>query len=203
MCPGFATNCVNEALIDTRVVLICGPSQSGKTTLARQIAHNKIPFITLDDPTVLKSVSADPVGFARNIDRAVIDGAHRASDLILAIKASVDTDPRPGRFLLTGSANLATLPHLHDSLAGRMATTHLLPLAQSELLGNRSLLLDQLFAGEVPAPSHPVVGNELIQMAVEGGYPEVLVRTRWRSRQNWHLGHSSSGMSAISQGSSN
>ena len=96
------------------------PGNRGKTTLAQQIAGDTIPFITLDDATTFEAASSDPVGFVRGIDRAVIDEVQRAPDLILAIKATVDVDPRPGRFLLTGSADLMTLPRVADSLAGRM-----------------------------------------------------------------------------------
>ena len=187
MYPRFAEQRVHEALADTRVVLVCGPRQSGKTTLARQIAGDRIPFFTLDDSTVLESASVDPVGFVRGLDRAVIDEVHRAPGLILAIKAAVDADPRPGRFLLTGSANLMTLPHLADSLAGRIGIIRLLPLAQAELRGSRSSFLEQVFAGEAPETAVPIVGEDLVNIVLAGGYPEALARSGWRRRQNWHL----------------
>ena len=113
---------------DTRVVMISGPRQSGKTTLAEKLASAGMPFLTLDDQTTLETARADPVGFIRGLDRAVIDEIQRAPELLLAIKRSVDTDRRPGRFLLTGSANLMTLPNIADSLAGRMEIAELLPL---------------------------------------------------------------------------
>ena len=187
MYPRFVKHRVHEALADTRVVLVCGPRQSGKTTLAQQIAGDEIPFFTLDDSTVLESASVDPVGFVRSLDRAVIDEVHRAPGLVLAIKAAVDSDPRPGRFLLTGSANLMTLPHLADSLAGRMGIIRLLPLAQAELRGSRSSFLEHVFDGEVPESAMPVVGDDLVKAVLSGGYPEALARSGWRRRQNWHL----------------
>lgn len=187
MYPRYAKPRVHEALADTRVVLVCGPRQSGKTTLARQIAGDSVPFFTLDDPTVLESASVDPVGFVRSHDRMVIDEVHRVPDLILAIKAAVDADPRPGRFLLTGSADLMILPHLADSLAGRIGIIRLLPLAQAELCGNRSSFLDQVFAGETPQSTKPIVGDDLVNIVLAGGYPEALARSGWRRRQNWHL----------------
>ncbi|MYK14917.1 MAG: AAA family ATPase, partial [Rhodospirillaceae bacterium] len=131
MYPRFMERQVREALKDTRVVLLCGPRQSGKTTLAQLIAGDAILFFTLDDATTLEAALSDPAGFLRGLDRAVIDEIQRAPDLILAIKTAVDADPRPGRFLLTGSANLMTLPRVADSLAGRMAIIRLLPLAQA------------------------------------------------------------------------
>ena len=105
MYPRFVEHRVREAMADTRVVLICGPRQSGKTTLARWIAGDDIPFVTLDDATAFDAASADPVGFVRGLDRAVIDEVQRAPSLVPAIKTAVDADPRAGWFLLTGSAN--------------------------------------------------------------------------------------------------
>ena len=85
MYPRYIEQRVQEALTDTRVVLLCGPRQSGKTTLARRIAGDTIPFITLDDATTLAAALADPVGFLRGVDRAVVDEIQRAPSLILAI----------------------------------------------------------------------------------------------------------------------
>jgi uncharacterized protein len=123
--PRFVEPRVREALSDTRVVMVAGLRQAGKTTLARQVAGHAMPFLTLDDATTRAAALADPVGFVRGLDRAVIDEVQRAPDLLLAMKASVDTDRRPGRFLLTGSANLMTLPRVADSLAGRMEIVRL------------------------------------------------------------------------------
>jgi hypothetical protein len=83
-------------------------------------------YITLDDQTVLEAAQSDPAGFIRGLDRAIIDEVQRAPDLLLAIKKTVDEDYRPGRFLLTGSANVLTLPRIADSLAGRMETLQIL-----------------------------------------------------------------------------
>ena len=187
MYPRLVERRVREALDDTRVVLVCGPRQSGKTTLAQQIASDAMPFITLDDATTLKAASTDPVGFVRGFDRAVIDEIQRAPDLILAIKVSVDADPRPGRFLLTGSADLMTLPRVADSLAGRMAIVRLLPLAQAELRGVVPDFLDRAFTGQPPTFGTPVIGNSLVETVLAGGYPEALTRTGWRRRRDWHL----------------
>ena len=84
MYPRYIEQRVREALTDTRVVLLCGPRQSGKTTLARRIAGDTFPFITLDDATTLSAALADPVGFLRGVDRAVVDEIQRAPNLILA-----------------------------------------------------------------------------------------------------------------------
>lgn len=71
-------------------------------------------YYTLDNATTLDAARQDPIGFVRRIDRAVIDEIQRAPELLIAIKESVDIDQRPGRFLLTGSANIMTLPRVAD-----------------------------------------------------------------------------------------
>lgn len=177
---------VETALADTRVVLIVGPRQAGKTTLARQFSGANRPYITLDDVGALSAARADPVGFVRGIERAVIDEVQRAPELMLAIKESVDRDEVPGRFLLTGSANVATMPAIADSLAGRMATISLLPFAQSEVRSTPGRLLDRLFAGEEPVADRKVVlGDELLALVLKGGYPEVLRRPTPARRTAW------------------
>lgn len=170
-------------------MLLCGPRQSGKTTLAQQIARTEIPFFTLDDVVTLNAAATDPTGFVRGLDRAVIDEIQRVPGLLLAIKAAVDADTRPGRFLLTGSANLMTLPRVADSLAGRMETIRLLPLAQAELRGTRPGFLERAFAGDAPVSANPVVGADLLDVVLAGGYPEALARSTWRRRRRWHLNY--------------
>lgn len=189
MYPRFAKERIEEALSDTRVVLISGPRQSGKTTLAMDVAADRTPFLTLDDANILRSAVDDPVGFVRGLDRAVIDEVQRVPDLLLAIKNLVDDDKTPGRFLLTGSANLMTLPKVADSLAGRMEVIRLLPLSQSEIIGTKSNFIDRAFAGEMPSVDHIVVGNELIEIVLSGGYPEALGRKRWARKQDWYHGY--------------
>jgi len=187
MYPRFVEGRVQEALSDTRIVMVAGPRQSGKTTLAQLVARDAMPFITLDDATTRAGALSDPIGFIRGKARAVIDEIQRAPDLLLAIKASVDADPTAGRFLLTGSANLMTLPLVADSLAGRMQVIRLLPLAQSEIRGVRSKFLDQVFQGSVPTLGVPIVGHDLVETVLAGGYPEALARRLWRRRQDWYL----------------
>jgi predicted AAA+ superfamily ATPase len=177
---------VETALADTRVVLIAGPRQAGKTTLARQFSGPDRPYITLDDAGALNAAKTDPVGFIRGISRAVIDEVQRAPELMLAIKESVDRDDEPGRFLLTGSANLATVPAIADSLAGRMAVIPLLPFAQSEIRSTQGRLLDRLFAGEEPAIGEDtVIGDDLLLTVLRGGYPEAVRRATPSRRTAW------------------
>lgn len=182
--PRFLVPRIEEALADTPVVLIGGPRQSGKTTLARQLAAGRA-FLTLDDAPTLHAAQADPVGLIRSHDTMVIDEIQRAPGLLLAIKQSVDADRRPGRFLLTGSANLMTLPLVADSLAGRIENQVLLPLAQSEIAGAAGCRdwIDQVFAGRIP---HPAAGRaDVAERVLRGGYPEALARATPRRRQAW------------------
>ena len=186
MHPRLGKRRIEEALKDTRVVLMSGPRQSGKTTLATTIANKDMPFLSLDDPTLLDVASSDPVGFLRGIDRAVIDEVQRAPSLLLVIKSLVDRDTRPGRFLLTGSANLMMLPKVADSLAGRMEVVRLLPLSQAEIRGGQGRFLDDAFSGKPPSVGEPVLGTDLVELVLAGGYPEVLERRSWRRRQDWY-----------------
>lgn len=182
----FARIRIEEALADTRVVLISGPRQSGKTTLAMQISRDDIPYFTLDDRTILHAANNDPVGFLRGLNRAVIDEIQRAPDLMLAIKAEVDRDASPGRFLLTGSANLMTVPRVSDSLAGRMEAIRLLPLSRSEIEGQKSEFLNNAFEAALPSPGKTIVGDDLVEIVLAGGYPEALTRQRWGRKQDWY-----------------
>lgn len=176
---------ITEALADTPVVLIAGPRQAGKTTLARQFATHSQRYLTLDDELTLLAAQQDPIGLIRSLDTAIIDEVQRAPQLLLAIKKTVDEDRRPGRFLLTGSANLMALPNAADSLAGRMETVSLLPLSQSEINGTTTNWLDAAFAGHLPEISKPIVGAALVEAVLRGGYPEAISRTTSRRRTAW------------------
>ena len=181
----FVEHRVKEALSDTPVVLIVGPRRAGKTTLVRKMGEAGRTYITLDDQTVLEAARSDPSGFIRGLDRAIIDEIQRAPDLLLAIKKAVDEDYRPGRFLLTGSANVLTLPRVADSLAGRIETLRMLPLSRAEIAGKPPTFLERLFAGKLEGNKQAVVGDDLVQLALLGGFPEAIARESERRRQDW------------------
>lgn len=176
---------IAEAMADTPVVLLAGPRQTGKTTLVRQVAASGMRYLTLDDELTLLSAREDPVGLVRSLDRAVVDEVQRAPQLLLAIKKSVDEDRRPGRFLLTGSANLMALPTVADSLAGRMETLSLLPLSQSEIEGQSANWLDGVFKGQMPKPGSTAHGSDFVERVLRGGYPEAVARPTGRRRMAW------------------
>jgi predicted AAA+ superfamily ATPase len=181
----FAVERVRTALKDTPVVMVVGPRQCGKTTLVRDLVTGDRPYVTLDDDTVLEGARRDPSGFVRGLDRATIDEIQRAPDLLRAIKRSVDRDRRPGRFLLTGSANVLTLPTVSESLAGRMEVISLLPLSRPEIRGKRPQFLRRAFAGALVKPPDEVIGDALVDMVLAGGYPEMLRRAAPGRRQTW------------------
>lgn len=176
---------IKVALSDTPVVLVVGPRQAGKTTLVRQLASRDMQYITLDDETARETAQDDPVGLVRRLDRAVIDEVQRAPGLLLAIKQAVDEDRRPGRFLLTGSANLMTLPQVADSLADRMETQLLLPLSQAEIESSPINWVQSVFEGRIPDVKQLAVGQDLEQRVLKGGYPEALSRQLVTRRVRW------------------
>ena len=178
-------NRVVEALADTPVVLITGPRRVGKTTLAKKIAETDRTYITLDNPTVLKAAQSDPINFIRDLDRAIIDEIQLVPELLLTIKMSLDEDCRPGRFLLAGSANVLTLPRAADSLAGRIETRRMLPLSRFEIEGRTPTFLDRLFDGNLQNQRNASVGDDLLRLALAGGFPEALARNNERRRQEW------------------
>jgi len=178
---------IRTALHDTRVVAISGPRQSGKTTLARRFAKQGRKYVTLDNQSTLAAAKSDPVAFIRGLDRAVIDEVQRAPDLLLAIKQSVDEDRRPGRFLLTGSANLLTVKTIHESLAGRVEIVPLYPLGRSEQLGiKHPQFIARAFRGAVPDMAEPLSMEKLSDWVTAGGYPEAIKRRGERRRQDWY-----------------
>ena len=183
--PRFSAERVATALKDTPVVLVHGPRQCGKTTLARELVAGQRDYLTLDDATVLAAARHDPAGFVRALERAVIDEVQRAPQLLPAIKQSVDDDRRPGRFLLTGSSSVFTLPQFSESLAGRMEVVTLLPLSRAELCGRKPRFLEQAFAGRLAKPAERLLGGDLVRAVLTGGYPEMLTRASPKRRQAW------------------
>jgi uncharacterized protein len=182
--PRRASSAVVEALADTRVVLVNGARQAGKSTLVRAIAGVRAAeWRDLDLAQDRQSALHDPVGFISFDGPMVIDEIQRAPDLLLAIKTSVDADPRPGRFLLTGSSRLLGLRAVPDTLPGRMETIELWPFSQGEIDRTTDGFIDAAFRFG-PAMRHEttVTRANYADRIVRGGFPEAVARTDVRRR---------------------
>ncbi len=186
--PGFvprrASAAIAAALADTRVVLVNGPRQAGKSTLVRAVAGERAAeWRDLDLVPDREAALADPVGFVAFDGLTVIDEIQRAPELLLAIKASVDADPRPGRFLLTGSSRLLALRDLPDTLPGRMETIELWPFSQGEIDGAPDGFVDAVFELGPDVHHDSTIGRaDYADRIVRGGLPEAVARTDPRRR---------------------
>lgn len=197
---------ISSALKDSPVVVLNGARQVGKSTLAATLIAEHFQchmeswpdfdilasldspqYYTLDDATLLSAATASPLSFLEKLPpHAVIDEIQRAPELFLAVKQLVDRDRKPGRFLLTGSANVLTLPKLADSLAGRMEIHTLWPLSQGEIEGTNEAFIDACFASRT-LPNISAKGwSDLTTRIAAGGYPEALQRTEERRRNAWY-----------------
>jgi len=180
---------VDVSLKDTPVVLVNGARQTGKTTLVKAIAKARnARYVTLDDHGTLEAALSDPPGFIQGLGRfAVIDEVQNAPYLFRSIKASVDRDRKPGRFLLSGSANVLVLPRLGDSLAGRMEIHALHPFAQDELLDRKSGFIDKVFTARPDMAATTILERKQVAAIVcAGGYPEVMTRRDVPRRDAWY-----------------
>ena len=186
--PRLAERPLRDALADSPVVLIHGPRQCGKTTLARAVCDPQgYLYITFDDTVARNAARADPAGFVADLpSRAVLDEIQHVPALFSAIKQAVDRDRTPGRFVLTGSTNVLLLPDLADSLAGRMEILRLHPLAQVELARRLPTFLDSLFGSGFPVRQTLRLGRELAERVAAGGYPAALARPAGPRRHRWY-----------------
>lgn len=179
---------LGEAMLDTPVVCLLGPRQCGKTALAQHLTH-QTAYYSFDDAGLLHTARTDPSGFLASIpDPVVLDEIQRAPELLPAIKMAVDRDRRPGRFLLTGSANLLLLPRVSESLAGRMEVVRLHPLTEAEKERCPGRFLEKFLAdsfsqeinSDLPAPL------DLVDRVLRGGYPEAVRRRQLSRVRQWH-----------------
>ena len=178
---------LQASLSDTPVVLLQGPRQCGKTTLARTVtASLGYGYLSFDDDNLVRAARADPLGFVADLPtRAVLDEIQRVPELFTSLKLAVDRDRQPGRFLLTGSADVLLLPKLADSLAGRLEVIRLHPLSQVELNQQPAGFLNALFAADFPMQTCARMGLELAERVVAGGFPAALTRQPAR-RRAWY-----------------
>jgi len=198
----WKTAAVLEALQSRRVVLLSGARQCGKTTLAKSIQPSaEVIYRTLDDVALLAAAQADPHGFVLHGHQLmVIDEIQRAPALLQAIKKDVDENPAPGRFLLTGSANIQSSPQVLESLAGRVAHQRLRPFAVGEMAAVAPAFLNRAtredwagltssfaaWPGTAVQASNVLSGKDAVLMhAMRGGYPEVQTLTD-KAAKRWH-----------------
>jgi len=179
--PRHARHAISAALGDTRVVVINGARQTGKSTLAR-LVMKEFPgseLRYLDETPTRAAAQADPGLFVRHDELLVIDEVQRVPELFLAIKHAVDVDPRPGRFLLTGSARLVGLRDIPDLLPGRSETIELSPLSQGEMDRGPDGFIETIFqhGTNVRVPPSSLRREDYLERAVRGGYPEAVRRT--------------------------
>ena len=185
--PRYAERSLAESLADSPAVLIHGPRQSGKTTLARVVGDPRgYDYINFDDNIARTAAESDPAGFVGGLsERTVLDEVQRVPSLFTALKQVIDAKRSPGRFLLTGSSQVLLVPTLSDSLAGRMEILRLHPLSQGEIYGGAPNFLDDLFRGTFPTSRTDRMGDDLAARIADGGYPAALARSPSR-RASWY-----------------
>jgi len=186
--PRYAESRLTDALADSPVVLIHGPRQCGKTTLARMVGEPiGYAYVSFDDDVARAAAEADPMGFVADLpQRTILDEVQRVPALFTALKTTVDRKRVAGSFMLTGSANVLLLPKLADSLVGRMQLLRLHPLAQCELGRRAPRFLDTLFAGAFKTKRSERLAGQLAARIAAGGYPAALARTTERRRATWY-----------------
>lgn len=179
---------LREALADSPAVLIHGPRQSGKTTLARTVGEPRgYRYVSFDDEAVAGAARNDPVGFVSALPpKVILDEVQRVPEIFTSLKVAIDERRTPGRFILTGSAHVLFVPRVADSLAGRMAILQLHPLAQCEIEGTRPRFLDALFRGQFRTGIAERLGGELPERIAAGGYPAALARRTGARRRAWY-----------------
>jgi predicted AAA+ superfamily ATPase len=184
----YAAPRLSEALEDSPAVLIHGPRQCGKTTLARSLGEEAgYRYFSFDDEVTLAAAMQDPVGFVSDLpEHAILDEVQRLPGLFATLKSAIDRRRAAGRFLLTGSSNVLTVPQLADSLAGRMSILRLHPLAQVELAQRQADFLDALFKANFRFSSGPRLAAELPERIAGGGYPAALARSTPGRRAAWY-----------------
>jgi len=186
--PRYVEARLVEALADSPAVLIHGPRQCGKTTLAQVVGRRLgYAYLSFDEDVARQAAAVDPTGFVAELpDRAILDEVQRVPQLFTALKTAIDRQRVPGRFMLTGSANVLLVPRLADSLAGRMHMLRLHPLAQCELARRAPTFLDALFGGAFRIRQTARLGAHLAERIAAGGYPAALARPAGRRRTAWY-----------------
>ena len=171
------------------IVFINGARQVGKSTLVENIINklHDTHYLSLDDHAILFAASQDPFGFLdKYASSLAIDEVQRTPELFLAIKRIADLRKKQGQFLLTGSANILTIPKISESLAGRMILHTLWPFSQGEIIGKKEKFIDLIFSKSNFAPFKTTIKQEdIIDMIIKGGYPRSLFAKDQKDRLEW------------------
>lgn len=174
-------------MTERRILLLNGPRQSGKTTLARELESDQVEYRTLDDDTLREAAQMDPQSFIkRRTTTMIIDEIQRVPSLLTAIKKTVDEDKNAGQYILTGSANIQSLPTVRESLAGRIAKIRLRVLAQGEIENTIPRFIEAAFNQSFSHGYNRFDRDALLEIAFRGGFPEPLA-LQDRSRKRWHI----------------
>jgi predicted AAA+ superfamily ATPase len=183
----WQTERTQRALKNWRVVTISGARQTGKTTMTKQVIGDKGVYRSLDNDTFMNLAQSDPAEFIKNSKGTmVIDEVQTVPKLMKEIKMAVDQDNRRGQYLLTGSANIQTISTVNDSLAGRIKHIRLRPLTVGEILERKPTFLERTFSGEFPSQIRGYDKDTIFDLAMRGGYPEVLTYTSRNEYREWH-----------------
>jgi predicted AAA+ superfamily ATPase len=188
---------LDRALEAFPVVVVTGARQTGKSTLVRELlADDDRLYVTLDDIDVRDQADRAPDSLLGRAPRMTLDEVQRSPDLLLAVKRAVDERRTPGRFILTGSANLLLMERVSESLAGRAAYLNLRPMTRREQTGLATTgMWDPLF-DEPVAEWRGVFLDEVLEaeswldLARRGGYPVPALHMRKPDeRQLWFDGY--------------
>lgn len=180
---------VDGRMRDEPVIVLQGPRAVGKSTLLRELARARgREVIDLDDLGTRDAVRADPALFVRGESPVLIDEFQHVPEMLDAIKAELNRDGAPGRFVLTGSTRYTTLPTAAQALTGRAHRVDILPLSQGEIGGVREDFAEVLLSDPslLVDPSPPVIAREeYVGRVVTGGFPMALARARAADRARW------------------
>jgi len=180
---------VQARLSEEPVILLQGPRSVGKSSLLREIAIKcGASVLDLDDLATRDAVAADPGTFVAGPSPVFIDEYQKAPLVLDAIKAELNRDGSPGRFIITGSTRHDALPAAAQALTGRLHSLPVYPLSQGEIAGVTEHLIVDLFADPtavVPAPVSTTTRDEYIERIVVGGFPMSLNRPSAASRNRW------------------
>ncbi|MGH3245630.1 MAG: ATP-binding protein [Trebonia sp.] len=187
--PRRLAEVVSDRMADEPVVILTGPRTVGKSTLLAALARGfDRPILDLDQPETRAAAASDPGFMVSGPGPVLIDEFQHVPELLDAIKAELNKDTRPGRFVLTGSTRYSVLPQAAQSLTGRAHVINVLPLSQGELNGHREDFLTLLWrdpARLLELPTHPVARSEYIDRVLAGGFPMLLRRQTTRARTSW------------------